>query len=151
MNFCHALLVWNHTGDFKSNAAAQSFDSDVTRMISEQSLLHPVQLPCSTGIQHFFFSVSINKGVLNYYRKGQWIILINFFIYDYNICTYLTHIYTLFESKKSKLMEKKRKITFIRFSFEIKCQYLNEFFKLPVCHLNFKCLCHCLLHLGKIS
>ena len=31
-------------------AAAQSFDSDVTRVISEQILLHPVQLPCSTGI-----------------------------------------------------------------------------------------------------
>ena len=69
LNFCHALLVWIHTGDFKSNAAAQSVDSDVTRMISEQSLLHSVQLSCSTGIQVFFFSVSINKGVLNYYQK----------------------------------------------------------------------------------
>ena len=64
MNFCHALLVWNHTGDFKSNAAAQSFDSDVTRMISEQSLLHPVQLPCSTGIQHFFSVFPSIKGYL---------------------------------------------------------------------------------------
>ena len=42
------------SGDLNSDAAAQSFNSDVTRMISEQSLHHPVQLPCSTGIQHFF-------------------------------------------------------------------------------------------------
>ena len=48
----------------KSNAAAQSFDSDVTRMISEQSLLHPVQLPCSTGIQHFFSVFPSIKGYL---------------------------------------------------------------------------------------
>ena len=52
--FYHASLVWNHACDFKANAAAHSFDSDVTRMISEQILLHPVKLPCSTGIQHFF-------------------------------------------------------------------------------------------------
>ena len=77
----------------------------ITRMISDQTVLHPVQLPLLMiyvllvfSIYLFIFSVSINEVVLSYYKERYWIILINVLIYDSNS--------SIFERKKNQLIEK---------------------------------------------
>ena len=77
----------------------------ITRMISDQTILHPVQLPLLMiyvllvfSIYLFIFSVSINEVVLSYYKERYCIILINVLIYDSNS--------SIFERKKNQLIEK---------------------------------------------